>query len=70
MFESLPETSLPVIGQGTVRTRAKPKPLLGDADEFRVENTRKKRLKAYDKFLKSFKYSAALDSVLRKVSMI
>jgi U3 small nucleolar RNA-associated protein 15 len=39
----------------------------GDLDEFRVEGRRSKRLKEYDQLLKGFKYSAALDSVLRKV---
>jgi len=57
--------SLPTIGQGRVKSKTKPKPI-GDVDEFRVESRRKKRLKEYDRLLKNFKYSAALDSVLRK----
>ena len=59
--------NLPTIGQGRVKSKQKSKPV-GDVDEFRVESKRKKRLKEYDRFLKSFKYSDALDSVLRKVS--
>lgn len=41
-----------------------------DKDELRIESRRMKRLKEYDKLLKAFKYSAALDSVLRKVSFV
>ncbi|KAF7432961.1 hypothetical protein PC9H_004905 [Pleurotus ostreatus] len=48
-----------------VKNKTKPK-ALGDEDEFRVESKRSKRLKEYDRLLKNFKYSAALDSVLRK----
>lgn len=58
--------ALPSIGQGRVKSKEKSKPI-GDVDEFRVERKRKKRLKEYDRLLKNFKYSAALDSVLRKV---
>jgi U3 small nucleolar RNA-associated protein 15 len=58
---------LPNIGQPRVRDRTKKKPV-GDVDEFRVESKRRRRLKEYDRFLKGFKYSAALDSALRKVS--
>lgn len=68
-FESFLGTTIPPIGQGTVRKKTRSQPL-GDADEFRVESRRTKRLKEYDKFLKGFKYSAALDSVLRKVCSI
>jgi len=57
--------NLPTIGQGHVKSKQKTKPI-GDVDEFRVETKRKKRLKEFDRFLKSFQYSAALDSVLRK----
>ncbi|KII95153.1 hypothetical protein PLICRDRAFT_96605 [Plicaturopsis crispa FD-325 SS-3] len=52
-------------GQGHVKNKTKSKPL-GDANEFRVESRRKKRLREYDRLLKNFKYSAALDSVMRK----
>lgn len=58
--------ALPNIGQGHIKAKGKSKPL-GDADEFRVEARRRKKLREYDKLLKSFKYSAALDSILRKV---
>jgi U3 small nucleolar RNA-associated protein 15 len=54
------------IGQGTVRNKIKTKPL-GDENELRVESRRSKRLKEYDRLMKGFKYSAVLDSVLRKV---
>jgi U3 small nucleolar RNA-associated protein 15 len=57
---------LPNIGQGHVKPKGKSKPI-GDMDEFRIEARRKKKLREYDKLLKSFKYSAALDSILRKV---
>ena len=60
--------ALPSIGQGRVKSKEKSKPI-GDVDEFRVERKRKKRLKEYDRLLKSFKYSAALDSVLRTVRL-
>ncbi|PSR77279.1 hypothetical protein PHLCEN_2v7972 [Hermanssonia centrifuga] len=63
-FESL-LGNLPSIGQGHVKSKQKSKPV-GDANELRVENKRKKRLKEYDRLLKGFKYSAALDSVLLK----
>jgi U3 small nucleolar RNA-associated protein 15 len=65
-FGSFLGVTVPGIGQGTVRERVRPKPT-GDVNELRVESKRKKRLKDYDKLLKSFKYSAALDAVLRKV---
>lgn len=67
-FESFLGGSLPAIGTGTIKRkgkeRAKP---IGDVDEFTVESRRKKKLREYDKLLKTFKYSAALDAVLRKV---
>lgn len=40
---------------------------IGDANEIRVETKKRKRLREYDQLLKEFKYSAALDSVLREV---
>lgn len=57
------------IGHGTVRGQVKSKPV-GEIDEFRVERKRAKRLKEYDRLLKGFKHSAALDSVLRKVGQL
>lgn len=67
-FESFLGGALPAVGQGHVRDKGKGKTTaVGDIDEFRVESKRAKRLKEFDKLLKGFKYSAALDSVLRKV---
>lgn len=65
-MSALDSLNLIHIGEGAVsKQRGK---AVGDADEIRVsESRRQKRLKPYDRLLKSFKYSAALDSVLRKV---
>ena len=65
-YESFLSANAAPIGQGLVKNKTKPK-ALGDEDEFRVESKRSKRLKEYDRLLKGFRYSAALDSVLRKV---
>jgi U3 small nucleolar RNA-associated protein 15 len=65
-FESFLGGAVSHIGAGSTRSRVKSKPA-GDANEFRIEQKRKRRLREYDKLLKGFKYSAALDSVLRKV---
>jgi U3 small nucleolar RNA-associated protein 15 len=65
-FESFLGGTLGNIGEGAVKSRVATK-AIGDANEFRVEQKRKRRLREYDKLLKGFKYSAALDSVLRKV---
>lgn len=57
------------LGESTAPAKQATK-ALQDADELRVnESRRQKRLKNYDKYLKTFKYSAALDSVLRKVRL-
>uniref|UniRef100_A0A0W0FJS0 Putative Trp-Asp repeats-containing protein n=1 Tax=Moniliophthora roreri TaxID=221103 RepID=A0A0W0FJS0_MONRR len=64
-YDSFLGGSLPAIGQGKVKGKNKAKPL-GDVNELRIESRRTKRLKNYDKYLKSFKYSAALDAVLKK----
>ncbi|KAJ3722884.1 WD40 repeat-like protein [Lentinula raphanica] len=64
-FETFLGGAMPAIGQGTIKGKVKAKPF-GDLNEFRIESRRAKRLKSYDKLLKNFKYSAALDSVLRK----
>lgn len=53
------------IGLPRVRDRTRSKPA-GDVDEFKVESKRRRRLKVYDRYLKGFKYSAALDSALQK----
>ncbi|CAK5275628.1 unnamed protein product [Mycena citricolor] len=57
--------AIPSLGQGAVKSKVKSKSL-GEADEMRVESRRMKRLRDYDRLLKNFKYSAALDAVLRK----
>lgn len=54
------------IGQGRLKDRSRPK-RKGDPNELVVEQRRRKRLKEYDRLLKAFKYSAALDAVLKKV---
>ncbi|EIN10362.1 Trp-Asp repeats-containing protein [Punctularia strigosozonata HHB-11173 SS5] len=64
-YESFLGGALSFIGQGKVKSKVKSRPI-GDVDELRVESKRKKRLRDYDRLLKGFKYSAALDSVLRK----
>ena len=59
--------SLSSLGSGTVKSKSKAKARpLGDADELKIESKRRKRLKEYDRLLKGFRYSAALDAVLRK----
>ena len=57
------------LGQGIIKGKAKAKPI-GDVDEFKVESRRKRKLRAYDRLLKNFKYGAALDSVLMKVNLL
>ena len=42
-------------------------PVVGPADEFRVETRRTARLREFDRYLKAFKYSAALDAGLKRV---
>ncbi|KAL0574665.1 U3 small nucleolar RNA-associated protein 15 [Marasmius crinis-equi] len=64
-YDSFLGGSLPGIGEGRVKGKGRAKPL-GDVNELRIESRRTKKLKNYDKFLKSFKYSAALDAVLKK----
>ncbi|WRT70599.1 uncharacterized protein IL334_007597 [Kwoniella shivajii] len=39
----------------------------GPVDEFKVEVRRKRKLKEFDRFLKGFKYQAALDAGLKKI---
>lgn len=56
------------VGQGRVKNRGEVRPL-GDPNEMMLERGRRKRLKDYDRLLKAFKYSAALDAVLRKVGI-
>lgn len=59
---------LPKIGQGSTKGKGKAKPE-GDVEEYKVEARRKNRLRHYDRYLKAFKYSAALDAVLKKVGL-
>lgn len=67
-FDSFLGGVLPTIGERRLRKDVKGKSKkLDNVDEFRVESRRKKRLREYDRLLKSFKYGAALDSVLAKV---
>ena len=65
-YETFLGGALSSVGQGRVKSKAK-STFQGDVDELRVESRRAPRLREYDRLLKSFKYSAALDAVLRKV---
>ena len=57
------------IGKPLTKEKGKAKVVpVGDAGELKIEARRRKKLRAYDRLLKNFKYSAALDTVLRKVS--
>lgn len=57
-----------VFGTGYVKPKGKDLPkVVGPADEFKVESKRRAKLKEFDRFLKAFKYSAALDAGLKKV---
>ncbi len=68
MFETFLDAAGQPIGTGHVRDKTVT-PAIGDKDEMKIETKRKKKLKDYDKLLKGFKHSAALDAVLRKVSI-
>lgn len=57
------------IGEGTVNPKGVSYEPIGDQDELRVERRRRKRLRQYDKYLKSFRYRDALDEVLQPVSI-
>lgn len=65
-YDSLLTGVLPKIGQGITKGKGKARPE-GDVEEYKVEARRKQQLRHYDRYLKSFKYSAALDAVLKKV---
>ena len=56
-FESFLGGALSHIGQGHQRDvgKVKARPI-GDANELKVERTRKKKLRAYDRLLKNLKY--------------
>ncbi|EIW76144.1 WD40 repeat-like protein [Coniophora puteana RWD-64-598 SS2] len=64
-FDTFIDGALPTLGQGLSTKKIKSK-AVGDQDELRIESRRRKRLRDYDRLLKGFKYSAALDAVLRK----
>lgn len=67
-YESFLGGALPSVGQGGLTKKdGQVKQISGDANEFRVQAQKKRKLKVHDKLLKSFKYGAALDSVLEKV---
>lgn len=57
-----------VFGRGHVKAKRRDVPVIGPADEVRVETRRRERLREFDRYLKAFKYSAALDAGLKKVS--
>jgi U3 small nucleolar RNA-associated protein 15 len=58
-----------VFGKGHVKAkRGDLAPVVGPADEFRVETRRREKLRPFDKYLKAFKYGAALNAALQKVS--
>ncbi|ODN99421.1 U3 small nucleolar RNA-associated protein 15 [Cryptococcus wingfieldii CBS 7118] len=58
-----------IFGLGHIKKKGKDMgPVVGPADEFRVESKRQKRLRDFDKHLKNFKYGAALDAALNKNS--
>jgi len=57
-----------VFGNGYVKAKGKDlPPVEGPADEIKVETRRTARLRDFDRFLKAFKYSAALDAGLKRV---
>ena len=59
------------IGKPLTKDKGKARAVpVGDAGEMKVEARRRKKLRAYDKLLKNFKYSAALDAVLMKVRIV
>lgn len=61
-------TDFSSIGKGRFKEKGKAKARpAGDVDELKIEARRRRKLRAYDRLLKNFKYSAALDNVLQKV---
>lgn len=61
-------SSVPSMGLGKVKAKGA-STAVGDINELRVEGRRSQRLREYDRLLKKFRYSAALDAVLRKVRL-
>ncbi len=59
-----------IFGKGYIKPRkSELGPVVGPADEFKVETKRVARLKEFDKALKRFKYGAALDAGMKKVCL-
>jgi U3 small nucleolar RNA-associated protein 15 len=57
-----------IFGTGHIKKKGQNLPaVVGAVDEIKIESRRKDKLKTFDKHLKSFKYSAALDSGIQKV---
>jgi U3 small nucleolar RNA-associated protein 15 len=58
-----------IFGKGHIKKKGKDLPaVVGPVDEVKIESRRKDKLKTFDKYLKVFKYGAALDSGIQKVS--
>ena len=58
-----------IFGKGHIKKKGKDLPaVVGAVDEIKIESRRKDKLKTFDKYLKGFKYGAALDSGIQKVS--
>lgn len=66
-FEFFATGMLGNLGEGHVKPKLRNKTPQGAPGELKIVPQKKKRLKEHDRLLKSFKYRAALDSVLRKV---
>lgn len=57
-----------IFGTGHIKKKGKDLPtVVGAVDEVKIESRRREKLKAFDRYLKAFKYSAALDSSIKKV---
>lgn len=59
-----------IFGTGHIKKKGKDLPqVVGAVDEVKIESRRKEKLKVFDRHLKAFKYSAALDSGIQKVCL-
>ena len=59
-----------IFGTGHIKKKGKNLPeVVGAVDEVKIESRRREKLKAFDRHLKAFKYSAALDSGIGKVCL-
>lgn len=57
-----------IFGTGHLKKKGKDLPaVVGAVDEVKIETRRREKLRTFDKHLKQFKYSAALDSGIQKV---